>query len=53
MKQEDYDFIEEEEENKDYAYKKNAGGYTDGVLIDYLQSIERQFQQNHSVHRLY
>ena len=34
MKQEDYDFIEEEE-NKDYADKKNAGGYTDGVLIDY------------------
>ena len=34
MKQEDYEFVEEEE-NKDYANKKNAGGYSDGVLIDY------------------
>ena len=34
MKQEDYDFVEDEE-NKDYANKKNAGGYSDGVLIDY------------------
>lgn len=34
MKQEDYDFVEEEE-NKDHASKKNAGGYSHGVLIDY------------------
>jgi CCR4-NOT complex subunit CAF16 len=39
MKQEDYDFIEEEE-NKDYANRKNAGGYSDGVLIDY--NIDRK-----------